>query len=73
MKKIAIIILCAAYAVACNGFIDLNPISQQSANGFYKGEYEMNQALAAVYATLQSGDQYGSQNGYACFYGASFR
>lgn len=67
MKKTVIILIFAACAVACNGFIDLNPISQQGANGFYKGEYEMNQALAAVYSTLQSTDQYGSQNGYACF------
>ena len=67
MKKIAVIFLSAAAAVACNGFINLDPISEQGANGFYKGEYEMNQALSAVYSTLQSADQYGSQNGYACF------
>lgn len=67
MKKIAILFLCAVAAASCNDFINLKPISEQGANGFYKGEYEMNQALAAVYGTLQSGDQYGSQNGYACF------
>lgn len=67
MKKITALLLCAAAVVSCNKFINLNPISQQGANGFYQGEYEMNQALNAVYSTLQNANQYGSQNGFACF------
>lgn len=65
MKKILIFSSILALT-ACNDFIDLNPISQQSANTFYKDSLEMDQALTAAYNALQSTDQYGG-NGYPCF------
>ena len=51
---------------SCNNFIDLDPISQQNANAFYKDSLEMDQALTAAYNALQSINQYGG-NGYAHF------
>ena len=66
MKKILLIVSGALALASCDNFIDLNPISQQNANTFYKDSLEMDQALTAAYNGLQSIDQYGG-NGYAHF------
>lgn len=66
MKKFILIISGVALFSSCNNFIDLNPISQQSANTFYKDSLEMNQALTAAYNALQSTEQYGG-DGYSHF------
>lgn len=66
MKKIICLLSGVALLTACNNFIDMNPISQQNANTFYKDSLEMNQALAAAYNALQSEDQYGG-DGYPHF------
>lgn len=66
MKRLVLTVLNILVLTSCNNFIDLNPISQQSANEFYKDSLEMNQALTAAYNALQSVDQYGG-NGYPHF------
>ena len=67
MKKAILIAAAGAMTLAsCNNFIDLDPISQQNANAFYKDSLEMDQALTAAYNALQSINQYGG-NGYAHF------
>lgn len=65
MKKILFFASILALA-SCNDFIDLNPISEQNANIFYKDSLELDQALSAAYNSLQSIEQYGG-NGYAHF------
>ena len=67
-KKILMIIMSGAMALAsCNNFIDLDPVSQQSADSFYKDTLEIDQALTAAYNILQSRELYGSDIGYASF------
>lgn len=66
MKKILLIVSGMLALASCDNFIDLNPISQQSANTFYKDSLEMDQALTAAYNTLQSENQYGGY-GYSHF------
>lgn len=66
MKKIIYLLSSVALLTACNNFIDLNPISQQNADTFYKDSLEITQALAAAYNALQSKDQYGG-DGYPHF------
>lgn len=67
-KKILMIIMSGAMALtSCNNFIDLDPVSQQSANTFYKDTLEIDQALTAAYNILQSTELYGSDIGYASF------
>ncbi|MCD8136776.1 MAG: RagB/SusD family nutrient uptake outer membrane protein, partial [Parabacteroides gordonii] len=61
MKKILAILFSVSLLTGCNNFIDLEPISQQGSNGFYKSEYEIEQALAAAYNSLQSIEQYGGR------------
>lgn len=66
MKKVYLMIMSLVALTGCNDFINLNPISQSSANGFYSTEYEMEQGLAAAYDNLQASDQYGG-NGFPSF------
>lgn len=66
MKRLLLTVSSILALTSCNNFIDLNPVSQQNANEFYKDSLEMNQALTAAYNALQSIDQYGG-NGYAHF------
>ena len=66
MKKYILMLFSAAALSGCDDFIDLNPISQSSSDGFYSTEYEMEQGLAAAYGALQSTEQYGGI-GYPSF------
>ena len=59
MKKIFVLLLSASLLTGCNDFIDLNPVSQQSADNFYRDKAEMEQALNAAYSALQSTSQHG--------------
>ena len=66
MKNLLLILSLPLLYASCNNFIDLNPVSQQNANTFYKDSLEMDQALTAAYNALQSIDQYGG-NGFSSF------
>lgn len=66
MKKVLILLVSTLTLTSCNDFIDLNPLSQSTSDGFYNNEYEMQQGLAAAYGELQTTDQYGGI-GYASF------
>lgn len=66
MKKIFAILTAAALLSSCNNFIDLNPVSDPNADGFYKDETDMEQALTAAYNSLQSVNEYGGI-GFASF------
>lgn len=66
MKKLFITVFGTLALASCNNFIDLDPVSQQSANTFYKDSLEIDQALTAAYNALQSKEQYGG-DGYPCF------
>lgn len=66
MKRLLLILSIAIYFTSCNNFIDLDPISQQNTNNFYRDSLEMDQALTAAYNALISTDQYGG-DGYSSF------
>ena len=66
MKKFFTLIISVISLSSCNDFIDLKPLSQSTADGFYNDEYEMQQGLAAAYSELQSTNQYGGI-GFASF------
>ena len=58
------IILSILLLQACGeDFIDLAPLSEQSADNFYNTESDMEQAVIAAYDVLQDGSQYGG-NGF---------
>lgn len=66
MKNLLLILTIPFLITSCNNFIDLDPVSQQNANTFYKDSLEMDQALTAAYNALQSIDQYGG-DGFSSF------
>ncbi|PRD46129.1 RagB/SusD family nutrient uptake outer membrane protein [Sphingobacterium haloxyli] len=67
-SKHTITIIFAAFTLSsCSeDFINLMPISQQSADGFYRSASDMEQAVMAAYDALQDGAQYGG-NGFDHF------
>lgn len=65
-EKILLILSIPLLFASCNHSIDLDPVSQQNANTFYKDSLEMEQALTAAYNALQSTEQYGG-NGFSSF------
>ncbi len=67
MKNNFLILFCILLFTACSeDFINLAPISEQSAANFYKTETDLDQAVAATYDALQDGAQYGG-NGFDHF------
>jgi len=54
MKRLILFLVTIAFCVSCsNDFITLNPPSELNADGFYKTEADMNQAVLSAYGKLR--------------------
>lgn len=56
--KNTMIALVVALAIACDDFIDLAPISNANVEEFFQNEEDLEQAVVAAYAALQSRGEY---------------
>lgn len=59
MKRFIVILFCLFSLTACRKMIDLAPPSEMSEADFYSTEDDIEQAVSACYAALQSEGQYG--------------